>query len=131
MRARTALALFFLSLAAGSALAQDGLRVPQRPGPGIDPALAPGWLSPTYERFALAPRLRYHYAFTEHGSLGMSYSAGRDYDPGMGYGLDRQYGLVGQYSLTPNWSLSAKALGREPGNVLRFNDLRIGIRRAF
>ncbi len=134
------LALFLLLLPALAAPAQS-LRLPERPETGLDPSLARGWLAPTYDRFgfatyrwkdavgfAPASRMNWAYDFGQRGSLGMSYANG-NYDPAT---LDgRQYGLFGRYSLTPDWSLSAETVSREPGALLRLQDLRIGFQRRF
>lgn len=152
MRIRTLASLFlaplWMAAVALPAGAQDGLRLDGRSvSSGIDPNLAAGWLNPRFdqfgERFAryhwrdaigFAPNRRMHwsYDFSERGSLGMSVSSGRDFLAEPVYGAEvRQYGLVGRYSLAPDWSLSAETVGREPGMVLRLNDLRIGLRRQF
>lgn len=143
MQSRTFSRLILATLLAATlpVYGQSGLRVPQRGEPGIDPALARGWLAPDYDRFGFA---RYHwkdmvgfapsqsmnwaYAIGERASLGMSYSSARDVDSVMD---GRQFGLFGRYAFASNWSLSAEAIGREPGTVLRLNDLRIGVQRRF
>lgn len=153
MRPRTLVSLVVVPiclLAGAPAHAQDGLRVPDRPAAsGIDPAFAGGWLKPRLDQFGerfgmaqyhwrdaigFAPTRRMHwsYALGRHGSLGMSLATGRDFVSEPVYGAEvRQYGLVGRYSLAPDWSLSAETVAREPGTVLRLNDLRIGVRRQF
>ena len=82
--------------------------------------------------FAPTRRMHWSYAVGQHGSLGMSVSSGRDFAAEPVFGTEaRQYGLVGRYSLAPDWSLSAETVAREPGTMLRMNDLRIGLRRQF
>jgi hypothetical protein len=147
-------ALFVAGMAMGSlpTLAQDGLRLPARPGAGLDPSLAPGWLGPRSEQagserfgfgsgpflwrdsigFAPTQRMQWSYAFGARSSLGMSMASGRDYLADPVYGVDaRQYGLIGRYSLAPDWSLSAEAVSRDPGTLFRLQDFRIGLRRQF
>jgi hypothetical protein len=136
---RVSALVFCLSLSIGAssaAIAQDGLRFPSRPGAGIDPTFAPGWLSPQSSfadarfGFAQTQRRLWSYSLSERSSLGLSYSGLRDLEP-TAFPVERQYGLFGRYSLAPDWSLSAETLSREPGNLLRLQDLRIGIRRQF
>jgi opacity protein-like surface antigen len=127
------------------ALAQDGIRVPVRPGAGIDPTLAGGWLNPGRERFGLGPyhwrdsigfaptqRLQWSYAFGSRSSVGMSMANGRDFASEPVFGADaRQYGLIGRYSLAPDWSVSAETVSRDPATLFRLQDFRIGLRRQF
>src|SRR3954467_6552280 len=96
-------------LAAASAWAQSGLRLPERAEPGLDPSFARGWLAPEYDRFgfaayqwrdaygfAPAPRMRWSYAFGERASFSMSYANMRDSD------LEpRSLAVFGRYSLSP------------------------------
>jgi len=137
MNARTALLL--LSLFAGQACAQSGLRLPQQVEPGLDPTYAPGWLAPDYDRFGFAlhswreavgfapgQRLNWSYSLGDRGSLGMSMGNGAYY-------LDenRQVSLYGRYSLTQDWALSAETLSRDTSGLLRLQDFRIGVQRRF
>ena len=137
MNARTALLL--LSLFAGQACAQSGLRLPQQVEPGLDPAYARGWLAPDYDRFGFAlhswreavgfapgQRMSWSTTLGDRGSLGMSMGNGAYY-------LDenRQVSLYGRYSLTQDWALSAETLSREPSGLLRLQDFRIGVQRRF
>src|SRR6185436_13011077 len=95
MRATVNLAMLSLlaALAAGQALAQAGLRVPERSEPGLDPSFARGWLAPEYDRFGFAayqwreiygfapgPRMRWSYAFGERADLSMSLASPREWD---------------------------------------------------
>jgi hypothetical protein len=137
-------ALVFVVLAAAlPALAESGLRVPQRGEPGLDPSLARGWFAPHFDRFGFAnyqwkqamgfapsERMNWSYAFGDRGSLGMSYANGRDIDPATVIDA-RQFGLFGRYSFAQDWSLSAEAVTREPGTLFRLHDLRIGVQRRF
>lgn len=145
MHPRILASLFAAAFAMGTGLAhaQSGLRLPQRDGTGLDPTLARGWLAPEYDRFGFArhywrdmvgfaprQRMNWAYAFSERGSLGLSYSSSRD--PLDTPGIEaRQYGVSGRYAFSQEWALSAEAVGREPGAVLRLNDLRIGVQRRF
>ena len=143
------LALYSAMFGVNQAAAQDGLRIPARPGAGIDPTFAGGWLSPRSDQFGdrfgysryhwrdsigFAPtrRMQWSYDFGARSSFSMSVSSGRDYAAEPVYGTEaRQYGLIGRYSLAPDWSLSAEAVSREPGSLFRLNDFRIGLRRQF
>jgi hypothetical protein len=143
MQSRTFPRLILISLLAAAlpVFGQSGLRVPQRGEPGIDPGFARGWLAPDYDRFGFArqewkhmvgfaptQRMNWAYAFGDRASLGLSYSNARDLDSVID---GRQFGVFGRYSFSSNWSLSAEALAREPGTVLRLNDFRIGVQRYF
>lgn len=134
MKARTALLL--LSLLAGPAAAQSGLRLPPQAEPGLDPAMAGGWLAPDYDRFGFAlynwreavgfapgQRMQLTYSLSERSSLGMG--MGNDWEE------QRQYSLYGRYSLTADWALSAETLGRDASGLLRLQDIRIGVQRRF
>jgi hypothetical protein len=145
MQARAISVAVLIALTSAGALAQEGgLRFPSRTGVGIDPAFAPGWLSSAHERFGYAQyqwrdaigfapsqRLQWAYSFGERGSLGMSYTGAREFDPVAAYAQERQFGLFGRFQFAPDWSLSAHASAREPGNLLRLQDFRIGVRRQF
>src|SRR3954470_17853332 len=118
MRRTAAIALFLLALgAAGAASAQEGIRIPERAEPGLDPRFAPGWLAPDFDRFgflryqwreaagfAPSPRMSWSYSFSERGSMGMSFSNSRDLEP------ERQVSLFGRYWLSPAWALSAESM---------------------
>ena len=121
--------------AAQGALAQAGLRIPDR-GEGLDPTFARGWLAPDYDRFGfayytpwrdagLAPssRLHWSYAYGQRGSFGMSVANSREFEP------DRQVSLFGRYSLSPDWAFSAE-LSRDSTGV-RPQDFRFGVQRRF
>lgn len=105
-----------LSIAFGMALpalGQDGLRLPARGEPGLNPSFAAGWLNPERDRvgferyhwrdaigFAPTQRMQWSYAVGQHSSLGMSVANGRDFDSSPIFGAEtRQYGLFGRYSL--------------------------------
>jgi hypothetical protein len=131
-----ATALLAIFLLAGPAAAQSGLRVPQQPEPGLDPAMAGGWLAPDYDRFGFAlnnwreavgfapgQRMQLRYSLTERGSLGMG--MGNDFDE------QRQLSFSGRYSLTQDWALSAETLGRDANELFRLQDIRIGVQRRF
>jgi hypothetical protein len=136
-------ACFFMTLMVASAipaaLAQPGLRVPQRGEPGLDPAFARGWLAPDFDRFGFAnyhwkdtigfapsQRMNWSYTFSDRSSLGLSMGSARDLDYDQ-----RQLSLFGRYWFAPDWAVSAEALSREPTGLLRLNDFRIGVQRRF
>lgn len=125
---------------------QDGLRLPARGEPGLDPSFAAGWLSPGRDRggferyhwrdaigFAPTQRMQWSYTFGQHSSLGMSVANGRDFDASPIFGAEtRQYGLFGRYSLAPDWSLNAETtVSRDPINSLLRQEFRFGLRRQF
>ena len=134
-----------LAAVSGTALAQEGLRVPPRGEPGLDPALATGWLSPDRDRlgsryywrdaagFSEGQRMQWSYNLGRNYSLGMSVANGRDFDSSPIYGAEtRQYGLFGRYSLAPDWSLVGEATSaRDPVNSLNRQEFRFGLRRQF
>ncbi len=142
MLSRTVSRLVFMIAvaAAAPALAQSGLRVPERGVPGLDPALARGWLAPNFDRFGFAhawsdtlgfapsQRMAWSYSFGGRGSLTMSLGAGRDPDYDQ-----RQFSLFGHYrfGFAPDWALSAEAISRESTGVLKPNDWRFGLQRRF
>lgn len=127
----------------GTALSQEGLKVPARGEPGLDPSLATGWLigdragSRYYWRdatgFSEAQRLQWSYSLGRNYSLGMSVANGRDFDSSPIYGVEtRQYGFFGRYSLAPDWSLVGEATSsRDPVNSLNRQEFRFGVRRQF
>src|SRR5262249_10289294 len=133
-----ALFVFCVALAATApALAQGGLRLPDRGEQGLDPAFARGWLAPDYDTFGFAryqwrgasgsaPGSRMNGAYSSgRGTLGMGVQNGRD-------ALDQtqQFSLFGRYSLTQDWALSAE-MWRDPAGGLKPQDLRIGVQRRF
>ena len=126
-------------LASTAALAQPGLRVPQRDQPGLDPAFARAWLAPDYDRFGFASqpwrdpwgfsaarRMHWSYELSRRASFSMSYLGGRESE------LDeRPLSLFGRYWLTSDWALSAESSSRDASGLLRLHDLRIGVQRSF
>ena len=44
---------------------------------------------------------------------------------------NRQVSIFGRYWLNPSWAFSAETLSREPGGLLRLQDIRIGVQRRF
>lgn len=125
-------------LASAAALAQAGLRVPQRDTPGLDPAFARAWLAPQYDRFGFASqpwrdglgfpaaRMQWSYDLTGSASLSMSYMDRRESD------LEaRPLSLFGRYWLSREWALSAESMSRDAGGLLRLQDVRIGVQRSF
>ena len=117
--------LALLSALAAVPAAGQSLRVPERGEPGLDPSFARGLLAPEQ-------RMHWSYAFGQRTSLGMSVANNPPYYDTSSYGAEsRQYGLFGRYWFSPDWSLSAEALAREPGAVLRPQDVRIGVQRRF
>jgi len=124
--------------AALPALAQSGLRVPERAEPGLDPSFARGWLAPDFDRFGFASygwkeslgfapsqRMSWSYSFGNRYSLGMSLGAVREYE------YERQVSLYGRYWFSPNWAVSAETISRESAGAMRVQDLRIGVQRHF
>ena len=130
-----------ITMASPAALAQSGLRVPQRGEPGLDPAFARGWLAPDYDRFGFASqpwrtgfgpeqrmpqRMQWSYELTHRASLSMSYMSGRESE------LDaRPLALFGRYWMSNDWALSAESASRDAGGLLRLQDVRIGVLRSF
>lgn len=136
MKARIALVL--LSLLAGQALAQSGLRLPSTGEPGLDPTYARGWLSADYDRFGTAlhnwreavgfapgQRMQWTYSLNDRSSLGMGMEKSRDLEE------NRQLSLYGRYSLTQDWALSAESMSQNPWGLLQLRDFRIGVQRRF
>lgn len=128
-------------LAAVPALAQSGLRVPQRGEPGLDPMFAKGWLAPEYDRFGFAawhwrdaaygfaPSARVHwsYAVSHRADLSMSLAnSSRDADI-----EQRPMSVFGRYSLSADWAVSAESASRDATGLLRLQDVRIGVQRRF
>jgi hypothetical protein len=116
--------LALLSALAAAPVHAQSLRVPERGEPGLDPSFARGLLAPEQ-------RMHWTYSLGQRTSLGMSVANGRDFDTSALGAESRQYGLFGRYWFSPDWSLSAEALAREPGSVLRPQDVRIGVQRRF
>jgi hypothetical protein len=123
--------------AALPALAQSGLRVPERSEPGLDPAFARGWLAPDFDRFGFASnhwkdgagfapsqRMNWSYTFGNRTSLGLSVS-NRDLDD------DRNVSVFGRYWFSPDWAVSAESQSREAQGLFRLQDFRIGVQRRF
>jgi hypothetical protein len=141
MPSRTYARLFVaLALAAAlPALAQSGLRLPDRSEPGLDPSLARGWLAPDFDRFGFATyhwkdaigfapgqRMNWSYSFGERSTLGLSMASARDFDYDQ-----RQLSVFGRYWFAPDWAVSAESISREPSGLLRLQDFRIGVQRRF
>jgi hypothetical protein len=120
-------------------MAQSGLRLPSRDAPGLDPALARGWLVPEYDRFGFVSppwrdglgfeppkRIDWSYDFTRRATLSMSYTNGR-----AGELAARPLSLFGRYWLSTDWSVSAESASRDASGLLRLQDVRIGVQRRF
>ena len=135
---KTRVALVVLSLLAGQAVAQSGLRLASTGEPGLDPTYARGWLSPDYDRFGTAlhnwreavgfapgQRMQWSYSLNDRSSLGMGLANSRDLDD------TRQLSLYGRYSLTQDWALSAESMSQNPAGLLQLRDFRIGVQRRF
>jgi hypothetical protein len=131
-------ALLMLCFCATQALAQSGLRLPQRVEPRLDPTFARGWLAPDYDRFGFAlnnwreavgfaPGQRMHWSYTlsDGSSLGLSLGQSAYVDE------NRQVSVYGRYSLTSDWAVSAETLSRDASGLLRLQDFRIGVQRRF
>jgi hypothetical protein len=140
MRLKVALASLSLlaALAAGQALGQAGLRIPDRAEPGLDPTFARGWLTPEYDRFGfaqykeaagfstVAPRMSWAYSVGQRADFSMSYKSGTEID------YERQVSLYGRWWFSPEWALSAETVSRDqPGWLPRLQDFRIGVQRRF
>jgi hypothetical protein len=118
-------------LSALPALAQSGLRLPERGELGIDPGFARGWLAPEYDRFGFAtyhwrPRSEWSNPAADRGNLGLSLSTRRDseFDP-------RPMSVFGRYWLSQDWAVSAESLSRDTTGLFRLQDFRIGVQRRF
>lgn len=131
-------ALLMLCFCATQALAQSGLRLPERVEPGLDPTFARGWLAPDYDRFGFAlndwreavgfapgQRMQWSYTLSDGSSLGLSLGQGAYVDE------NRQMSVYGRYSLTSDWAVSAETLSRDASGLLRLQDFRIGVQRRF
>lgn len=131
-------ALLMLCFCATQALAQSGLRLPQRVEPGLDPTFARGWLAPDYDRFGFAlndwreavgfapgQRMQWSYTLSDGSSLGLSLGQSAYVDE------NRQVSVYGRYSLTSDWAVSAETLSRDASGLLRLQDFRIGVQRRF
>jgi len=134
MRLRLILVLWFL-LAAGQALGQAGLRVPERAEPGLDPSFARGWLAPEYDRFGFAPyQWRDGLGYTPPPRSTWAYSFGSRADVSFSYSnLDSsQVSVFGRWWLSSDWALSAETATRDqPGFLPRVQDFRFGVQRRF
>jgi hypothetical protein len=147
VRTRTLTLLFCSALATAlPALGEEGLKLPARAEPGLDPSFAAGWLNPERDRlgferfhwrdaigFTPTQRMQWSYPVGQHSSLGMSVVSGRDFDASPIYGAEtRQYSLFGRYSLAQDWSLNAEtSVSRDPVNSLLRQEFRLGLRRQF
>lgn len=131
-------ALLMLCFCATQALAQSGLRLPERVEPGLDPTFARGWLAPDYDRFGFAlndwreavgfapgQRMQWSYTLSDGSSLGLSLGQSAYVDE------NRQVSVYGRYSLTSDWAVSAETLSRDASGLLRLQDFRIGVQRRF
>ena len=130
--------LLLIALAAAApALAQSGLRVPERGETGLNPALARGWLAPDFDHFGFASwkdsagfapsqRMNWSYAFSDRSSLGLSMAPLRDVDYDQ-----RHLSVFGRYWFAQDWAVSAESLSREATGLLRLQDFRIGLQRRF
>jgi hypothetical protein len=124
-----------MALCASQALAQAGLRVPERTEPGLDPSFARGWLAPEYDRFGFAtyqwrdavgfspaPRMNWAYSFGARADVSLSYN---NYDMS-------QVSVFGRWWFSPEWALSAETVSRDqPGFLPRVQDFRFGVQRRF
>jgi hypothetical protein len=142
MRSKVTLATLSLvaALGTGQALAQAGLRVPERAEPGLDPTFARGWLAPEYDRFGFAQyQWRDATGFSPASRMVWSYSVGQRADFSMTYNsssrdfeYERQLSVFGRWWFSPEWALSAETSSRDqPGFLPRLQDFRIGVQRRF
>jgi hypothetical protein len=120
-------------LSASAALAQSGLRLPDRGEPGLDPGFARGWLAPEYDRFGFAsshhwrPRSEWSATSVDRGNLGLSLSNRRDAE----WFDQRPMSLFGRYWFSQDWAVSAESLSRDTTGLFRLQDFRIGVQRRF
>jgi hypothetical protein len=96
-------------------------------GIGSGYALSPSTLDSSYE-----VRLNYRYSMSSSFGLAM----GRDVEtvtPGLEAPAngERQLMFTGQHWLTPSWGLTYDLLSDEPGNSMRVQGLRLGVRYRF
>jgi len=105
------IALASALFAALPALAQSGLRLPERGEQGLDPSFARGWLAPEYDRFGFAT-----YQWRDPYSFALE---------------PRPLSVFGRYWLSPDWALRAESASRDPTGLFRLQDFRIGVQRRF
>ena len=138
---RTALSgLVFLALSsAAPVFAQSGLRMPDRPEPGLDPNFAKGWLAPEYDRFGFAYPLRDSYAFASSPRMQWSYALGQRGNVSMSLANNgresdlehRPLSVFGRYWFGQDWAVSAESMSRDASGLFRLQDFRIGVQRRF
>src|SRR3954471_12919864 len=73
------------------AFGQDGIKVPTRGEPGLDPSLASGWLSPDRDRLGSRYYWRDAAGFSEGQRMQWSYNLGRNYSLGMSVPTARDF----------------------------------------
>ena len=141
LRSCTLCVLFACAGLGGGALAQSGLKLPDRAETGIDPTFARGWFAPEYDTFGFAAphwrdapslaagasRMRWSYAFGGRASMGLSLAREAYY----GELEQRPLSLFGSYRFAQDWALSAESLSRDAQGLLRLQDFRIGVQRRF
>ena len=126
-------------LAAAPAFAQSGLRMPDRPEPGLDPDFAKGWLAPEYDRVGFAHPLRDSYAFASRSRMHWSYALGQRGNVSMSLANNgresdlehRPLSVFGRYWFAQDWAVSAESLSRDATGLFRLQDFRIGVQRRF
>ena len=126
-------------LAAAPAFAQSGLRMPDRPEPGLDPDFAKGWLAPEYDRFGFAHPLRDSYAFASRSRMHWSYALGQRGNVSMSLANNgresdlehRPLSVFGRYWFAQDWAVSAESMSRDATGLFRLQDFRIGVQRRF
>jgi hypothetical protein len=140
LRYCTLCVLFAAAAFSCGALAQSGLKLPERGEPGIDPNFARGWFAPEYDPFGFAAphwrdipslaagvsRMRWSYAFGGRASMGLSLSREAYSEP-----EQRPLSVFGSYHFAQDWALSAESLSRDPLGLFRLQDFRIGVQRRF
>jgi len=131
--------VYLVLLAAAPAFAQSGLRMPDRPEPGLDPSFAKGWLAPEYDGFGFAYPLRDSYAFAPAARMHWSYALGQRGNVSMSLANNgresdlehRPLSVFGRYWIAQDWAVSAESMSRDAGGLLRLQDFRIGVQRRF
>src|SRR3954468_19798528 len=88
-----------------AALAQAGLKLPDRAESGLDPSFARGWLAPEYDRFGFAssypwrPRSEWSTAAVDRGNLGLSLTRREaEFD-------QRPMSVFGRYWFSQDWAV--------------------------
>jgi hypothetical protein len=102
--------------------------------PLIGYTLPPGNLeSPTQQ---VGYQVQLNYLYGERNTVALTYHSRRELDP-YAFALDpfgsegRQLSLTGEHWFSPSWALRYDIGAPEPGNLMRRQDLRLGVRYRF